>query len=386
MKQISILGSTGSIGQNTLEIIDEYRDKFTVIGLAAGTNAQKLAEQIRSFRPKIASLATEDAAQTCREILGPTDTKIVCGAEGIVEVATHPDANLLVSAVVGAAGLIPTWRAIEAGKDIALANKETLVTAGALFMNKVRQSGVNLIPVDSEHSAIFQSLVGQYRPALKKIILTASGGPFRGMTRDQLAEVTPERALRHPNWDMGPKITIDSATLMNKGLEVIEARWLFDLAVEQIDVVVHPESIIHSMVEFIDGQIVAQLGFPHMKGPIGYALTYPERLGNMNQSLDFTQVGSLHFFKADTEAFPCLALAFEALKGRASMPAALNAANEVAVGAFLSGKIGFTDIPRVLEAVLGTMSHHELSELEEVVAIDSEGRRKAEQFISSIRR
>jgi 1-deoxy-D-xylulose-5-phosphate reductoisomerase len=384
MKKIALLGSTGSIGRQTLSILAKHPDRFKAVALSAGSNVEMLAQQIVRYEPEIASLRTKADAEKLKSLGDFPHTEILWGEEGIVAAATCDSAEMVLTAVVGAAGLVPTWRAIEAGKDIALANKETLVCAGALFMEKVKKAGVALIPVDSEHSAIFQSLAGNNHGELSKILLTASGGPFRGKTSADLENVTPEDALNHPNWDMGPKITIDSSTLMNKGLEVIEARWLFDAPPEMIEVVVHPQSIVHSMVEYRDGQVIAQLGSPDMRGPIAYALSYPERLDEVIPSLDLAKIGSLTFEHADTKTFPCLALAFQALAGPASAPAALNAANEVAVQSFLDRKIRFADIPRTLEHVLGTVEHGPLSDLEQVVAADAQGRRVAQVFVEKI--
>lgn len=385
MKNISILGSTGSIGRNTLQVISNNPDRFRAVALAAGTNVELLAKQVEEFKPKIVSVGSKQLAGQLKTDFNVSGVKIVWGEEGLAEVACWHEAQMVLSAVVGAAGLVPTWRAIEAGKDIALANKETLVTAGALFMEKVARENIRLIPVDSEHSAIFQSLEGNNRSELAHILLTASGGPFRGWKTPALTEVTPKMALAHPNWNMGAKISIDSATLMNKGLEVIEARWLFDAPSEIIEVVVHPESIVHSMVEFIDGQVIAQLGVPDMKGPIAYALSYPERMGDVLKRLDLKSLESLHFYEADTDVFRCLKLAFDALAGPDSMPTVLNAANEVAVAAFLEKRIGFLDIPKTIEYLLETSDHSQLSDLEHVVAVDAEARRLAQQFIDGLR-
>lgn len=380
MKKIAVLGSTGSIGRNTLRIVRDHPGEFEIVSLAAGSNVELLAEQLTAFKPSLASLKTAEDVEKLKKLGGFDGTEITWGEKGMAEVACHEDADIVVSSVVGAAGLVPTWKAIEAGKDIALANKETLVTAGALFMDKVREKSVSLIPVDSEHSAIFQSLEGHNPDELAKILLTASGGPFR-KNKDDLANVTPDMALDHPNWSMGAKITIDSSTLMNKGLEVIEARWLFDTTPDKIEVVIHPQSIIHSMVEFIDGQVIAQLGVPDMKGPIAYALSYPKRLDGIMKRLDLKSLEKLSFYEPDTEAFPCLKLAFETLNGPDSAPTALNAANEIAVAAFLNDEIGFLDIPATIDHVLETMDHQRLSDIEQVIDIDREARRLAESFI-----
>jgi len=382
MKKIAVLGSTGSIGRNTLKIILDHPDEFKAVSLSAGSNVELLAQQIDAVKPQVASLKTREDAEKLSKLGDFSGTRITWGEDGMSEVACFEDAEIVVSSVVGAAGLVPTWKAIEAGKDIALANKETLVTAGALFMDKVKEKSVRLIPVDSEHSAIFQSLEGHNSDELSKILLTASGGPFRE-NKDNLAAVTPEMALAHPNWSMGAKISIDSATLMNKGLEVIEARWLFDTKADKIEVVVHPESIIHSMVEFIDGQIIAQLGVPDMKGPIAYALSYPKRLSGIMKQLDLKSLQKLSFYEPDTEAFPCLKLAFEALAGPDSAPTALNAANEIAVAAFLDSGIGFLDIPATISHVLETMEHQKLSDIEQVIEIDRKARELAQSFVNT---
>jgi len=348
MKKISILGSTGSIGVNTLDVISRYPDKFQVVGLAGGGNEKLLLKQIRKFKPKIAALFNKEGGDRLREKLKNKNVSIVSGIDGIIEVATVPDADMVISAIVGAAGLIPTLSAIKANKDIALANKETLVMAGEIIMKEIDGKG-RIIPVDSEHSAIFQSLVGEKKKNIKKIILTASGGPFRNYSAAQFKNIRPEDALKHPNWLMGKKITIDSATLMNKGFEVIEAKWLFGVSDKDIEVLIHPQSIIHSLVEFIDGSVIAQLGIPDMRIPISYALNYPDRLEIALPSLNLAKIKNLSFEKPDTEKFPCLALAFEALKKGGTMPAVLNAANEIAVNSFLNREISFNEIPLVIE-------------------------------------
>ncbi|MCB9475505.1 MAG: 1-deoxy-D-xylulose-5-phosphate reductoisomerase [Deltaproteobacteria bacterium] len=374
MKSISLLGSTGSIGANVLSIVRRHPDRFRILSLSAGRNVQLLAEQTREFLPTVVSVATETAAHELRELLGDAAPRIVHGPEGAAEAATVKEANLCFSAIVGAAGLPPTWAAIDAGIDVALANKETLVTAGTLILELARKRGVNLMPVDSEHSAIFQSMVGHNVHEVRCLILTASGGPFRDRDPKTLTEVTVEEALNHPTWKMGRKITIDSATLMNKGLEVIEARWLFDIPPEKIDVVIHPESIIHSMVEFVDGQVVSQMGVPDMCGPIAYALSYPERLEAVMPRMDLAKIGCLNFRPVNRAAFPCLDLAFEALKGPEDAPCVLNGANEVAVQAFLDGRIGFTQIPQIIRRTVETAAGRGLSDLDDVLAADRRAR------------
>ena len=347
MKKIAILGSTGSIGTQTLEIVREQKD-ICVRALAAGNNIDLLEQQIREFHPVLASVQSEEKAADLRQRLRDMDIKIVSGMDGLIEVATEPQAEILVTAVVGMLGLRPTVEAIKAKKTIALANKETLVTAGHLIMPLAKECGVPILPVDSEHSAIFQSLNGERQNRIAKILLTASGGPFRGKKRAELAHVTLEDALKHPNWSMGRKITVDSATLVNKGLEVMEAKWLFDVKLEQIQVVVHPQSVIHSMVEYEDGAVIAQLGTPDMRLPIQYALFYPERKPLQSEALDLFKLHTMTFEEPDLGTFRGLALAYEAARRGGSMPTALNAANEKAVAMFLDRKIRFLDIPEII--------------------------------------
>jgi len=349
-KNISLLGSTGSIGKQVLEVAK--RLGLRVSGLAANSNINLLETQCREFRPLIVSAGNKDLAAELRQRLRDFDIKVVHGVEGMKEVASIDDADTVVSAVVGIAGLIPTIEAVRKGKDIALANKETLVTSGRIFMEEAKKSGTKIFPVDSEHSAIFQCLAGNRKEDVQRIILTASGGPFRGMTRNQLKNVKVSDALKHPNWTMGRKITIDSATLMNKGLEVIEARWLFDIDVDSIDTIIHPQSIIHSMVEFKDGSVMAQLGIPDMKLPIQLALTWPERAHNTFGRLDLLSCGSLTFEKPDLNTFPCLRLAYEAIKTGGTLPAVMNGANEAAVSLFLKEEISFTEIPELIERAM----------------------------------
>lgn len=348
MKKIAILGSTGSIGTQTLEVVRENKD-IEVVGLAAGNNIKLLERQIREFHPKMAAVWSEERAKELRENVKDLDIKIVSGMEGLIELSVMEESEILVTSIVGMIGVRPTIEAIKAGKDIALANKETLVTAGHIIMPLAKEYQVAILPVDSEHSAIFQSLQGGQEKALHKILLTASGGPFRKKTREELLNIQVEDALKHPNWEMGRKITIDSSTLVNKGLEVIEAKWLFDVSLDQIEVVVHPQSIIHSMVEYVDGAIIAQLGTPDMKLPIQYALYYPERRFLPGDRLDFAALSKLTFEKPDMETFYGLRLAFEAGKEGGSLPTVFNAANELAVSKFLDRKIKYLEIPEIIE-------------------------------------
>ncbi len=351
MKKIAILGSTGSIGTQTLEVVRENGD-IEVLGLAAGNNIRLLEQQIREFHPKVAAVWKEENAKELRERTRDLPVKVVCGMEGLIEVAVLEEVDILVTAIVGMIGIRPTIAAMEAGKNIALANKETLVTAGHIIMPLAKEKQVSILPVDSEHSAIFQSLQGNPRSALHKILLTASGGPFRGKTREDLKDIQVEDALKHPNWEMGRKITIDSSSLVNKGLEVIEAKWLFGVEIEQIEVVIHPQSIIHSMVEYVDGAIIAQLGTPDMKLPIQYALYYPERRFLPGERVDFSALSKLTFEKPDVDTFYGLRLAMEAGKAGGSLPTVFNAANELAVSKFLNRKIGYLQIPEIIEACM----------------------------------
>jgi 1-deoxy-D-xylulose-5-phosphate reductoisomerase len=351
VKRLAILGSTGSIGEQTLAVAAAFPERFRVVSLAAGRRVQRLAEQVERFQPERVSVADAEGADQLRARLGG-QLPIGVGQEGLEAVATHP-ADLVVAGLVGAVGLRPTLAAIRAGRDVALANKEVMVMAGALVRREAEARGSALLPVDSEHSAIFQALSGQRREDVKKLVLTASGGPFRSWSAERIARASVEEALNHPNWEMGPKITIDSATLMNKGLEVIEARWLFDVSPERIDVVVHPQSIVHSLVEFADSSVLAQLGLPDMRVPIAVALAHPERLPLDLPSLDLAAISRLDFEQPDRKRFPCLDLAFEALRGSEVAPAVLNASNEEAVAAFLDGKIPFTRIAETNRVVLG---------------------------------
>ncbi len=378
MKTLSLLGSTGSIGKNVLAVVRMFPDRFQIVGLAAGKNITELAAQVREFKPECISVAREQLVAPLAALL-PSDyrDRIFWGDSGNRRVATVDAAEMVVSAVVGAVGLMPTLDAIAAGKDIGLANKETLVMAGRLVMRAVAESGVALLPIDSEHSAIFQALEAGRKSDVGMIILTASGGPFRTMERERLPLVTPAQALDHPNWDMGRKISIDSATLMNKGLEVIEARWLFDVAADRIRVVVHPQSIVHSLVEFIDGSVVAQLGIPDMRIPIAYALSYPERIELGLSRLSLSDCGNLSFEKPDYERFPALRLAFDVMEEGGVKPAVLNAANEVAVAAFLDGEIGFTDITSVVAATVDCFDIGNDLDLAAILAADVRAREVA---------
>lgn len=384
MKRLVVLGSTGSIGVQTLDVVASFPDRFRVTALAAGRNVDVLAEQVRRFDPDLVSVGDAEGASRLRDVLRGSRTRIVHGAEGLVEAAVH-DADLVVSALVGAAGLPPTLAAIRAGRDVALANKEVMVMAGALVLREIRAHGVALLPVDSEHSAIFQALAGQRREDLARILLTASGGPFRTWPADRIARATIEEALRHPNWSMGPKITIDSATLMNKGLELIEARWLFDVTADQLEVVVHPQSIVHSLVEFRDGSVLAQLGLPDMRVPIAVALAHPERLPLDLPRLDLPKLERLDFEAPDRARFPALDLAFAALSADEAAPAVLNAANEVAVAAFLAGRLAFPGIAAacgaVLERHLAGASGVPLIDLGAVLAADDWARAEARAWI-----
>lgn len=354
MKKIAILGSTGSIGTQTLEIVRKEPD-LQVVALAAGANVELMEKQVREFRPSLVAMWTEEAASNLRVRLGDLPVKIAYGMEGLLEVAVYEESEVLVTAIVGMIGIRPTIAAIEHGKTIALANKETLVTAGHIIMPLAAKKNVSILPVDSEHSAIFQSMHGENRARVERILLTASGGPFRGKTREELASMTVEDALNHPNWSMGKKVTIDSASLVNKGLEVMEAKWLFDVTLEQIQVVVHPQSIIHSAVEYADGGIMAQLGTPDMKLPIQYALFYPDRRPMDTERVDFFRLRQLTFEKPDTDTFRGLWLAFQAARRGGSLPTVFNAANEKAVALFLQKKISFLQIPELIEA---SMEHH----------------------------
>jgi len=379
VKGLSILGSTGSIGVQALNVCENLNIK--VVALAANSNVKLMEEQIRRFKPKVAALFDEKAADELSIAVKDTNTKILIGMEGVKETVTHAEADTVLTSVVGIAGLIPTMAAINAGKNIALANKETLVTSGDIVMKAIREKGVSLFPVDSEHSAIFQCLSGNRHEDVDKIVLTASGGPFRGYTRDKLKEVTVKQALNHPNWSMGSKITIDSATLMNKGLEVIEAMWLFDIPVNDIEVVVHPQSIIHSMVAYKDGSVMAQLGAPDMRIPIQLALTWPERMSNPFNKVNFYELNGLTFEKPDVETFRALKLAYKAAEIGGTMPCAMNAANEIAVEYFLKGEISFLQITDLIESVMNEHSVNSQPVLSDIIDTDRISREIALNFI-----
>ena len=371
MKKIAILGSTGSIRTQTLEVARENGD-IQVLGLAAGNNIKLLETQIREFQPRLVAVWKEEKAKELRELVKDLEVKVVYGMEGLLEVARMEETEILVTAIVGMIGIRPTIEAIKAGKDIALANKETLVTAGHIIMPLAKEHQVSILPVDSEHSAIFQSLQGNPRGALHKILLTASGGPFRGKKKGDLEKIQVEDALKHPNWEMGRKITIDSSTLVNKGLEVIEAKWLFDVEIEQIEVVVHPQSIIHSMVEYVDGAIIAELGTPDMKLPIQYALYYPERRYLPGERVDFSTLSQLTFEKPDLETFYGLRLAMEAGKAGGSLPTVFNAANERAVSKFLNREIAYLQIPEIIESCMQSHKNVESPTVEKILQIEQE--------------
>ena len=385
MKQIAILGSTGSIGRQSLAVVDSMPERFDVVALAAGGNTEELSRQVLSQRPQLVSVATaghaDDLAERLRAAGLAKLPEIQHGPAGLRAVATHPDAAMLVSAAVGVVGLEATYAAVQAGKQVALSNKEVLVAAGELVMAAVRKAGVELLPVDSEHNAIHQCLRAGRRVEIKRLILTASGGPFRKTPLAEIATATPERALAHPNWRMGRRITIDSATLVNKGFEVIEAHWLFDVRPDQIEVVIHPQSTIHSMVEFVDGSILAQLGPADMRMPIQYALTYPERTASNQVALDWRDLKRLDFEKVSARRFPSLRLAREALRSKGAYPCAFNAADEIAVQAFLDGRLAFGGIPEIIEAVLARTPKVTLGTISDVLAADAEARRMAGEEI-----
>ena len=370
MKKISILGSTGSIGTQTLEVVRENGD-ISVLGLAAGSNIDLLEKQIREFHPEKAAVWSEERAKELRLRIADTDTKVYSGMEGLIEIAVMEGAQMVVTAIVGMIGIRPTMEAIKAGKDIALANKETLVTAGHLIMPLAERRGVSILPVDSEHSAIFQSLQGNEANQVKKILLTASGGPFRGKKQEELLEIRAQDALKHPNWTMGAKITIDSSTMVNKGLEVIEAKWPFGLGVEDVQVVVQPQSVIHSMVEYADGAVMAQLGTPDMKLPIQYALYYPERRYLPGERLDFWKIGKLDFEKPDMDTFYALKLAYEAGEKGGSLPTVFNAANELAVSMFLKGDIKYLEIVEIIEDCMSVHKNIEIPSLEQILETEA---------------
>lgn len=382
MKRISILGSTGSIGKQTLDVIRANKNKFEVVAISANSSIELLLEQIKEFRPKYVAVYNESACLKLKSMI-PNDINIevLCGMDGLKTISSLPEIDLLLTAIVGMIGLVPTLEAIKSGKDIALANKETLVCAGELVMSEAKKMGVKILPVDSEHSAIFQCLNGENTKAIEKIILTASGGPFRGKSKSDLLNITKNQALKHPNWSMGRKISIDSSTLMNKGLEVIEAKWLFEVEQNQIDVVVHPQSIIHSMVQFIDSSVIAQLGCPDMRLPIQYSLSYPNRINCDFERLDLTKLSTLTFEKPDLDVFPCLNLAYDTLKMGGTYSAVLNSANEVLVNEFLEDKIKFYDIPYYIEKTLEAHTSIEKPTLEQILDIDKWARNFIKEVI-----
>jgi len=389
VQAITVLGSTGSIGKSTLDVVARHPDRYRIAALTANQQDDLLFEQCRRFQPRFAVMLDEAAAERLRLRLANAglEVDVLCGAEALVRVATLPEVDAVMAAIVGAAGMRPTLAAAQAGKKVLLANKETLVLAGHLFMEAVHRSHAVLLPIDSEHNAIFQSLPRGYAGDMKqsgvsKILLTASGGPFRNTPLKQLKDVTPEQACAHPNWSMGRKISVDSASMMNKGLEVIEAHWLFNAAADDIQVVVHPQSVIHSMVQYIDGSVIAQLGNPDMRTPIAHALAWPERIEAGVAPLDLFAIARLDFVAPDFERFPCLALAYQALRAGGTVPVLLNAANEVAVAAFLERKIAFLDIPRLIEAVMGKIARVEVRQLQNVLDADAAARAAAQEWIA----
>lgn len=385
MKNVTVLGSTGSIGVSALDVIEKNPGCFQIVALAAGKNIQLLQKQVEKFHPQIVAVGDGQSARELHDSLtGKNKVKIVCNKEGLNEVAAFDRADIVVSAISGAAGLIPTLAAIEAGKDIALANKETMVMAGGIVTKKAKEKGIKILPVDSEHSAIFQCLQGQKTDNVNKIILTASGGPFLNYKTSDLEKVTLSQTLKHPNWKMGKKITVDSASMMNKGLEVIEARWLFNLDISKIDVLIHPQSIVHSMVEFVDGSILAQMGIPDMRTPIAYALTYPERINNYLPFLDLVEAHNLEFSKPDMKKFPCLRIAYEAGICGGTMPAVLNAANEIAVEAFLKEIIKFVALPGIIDKVVSAHNSIKTPSLEDILKADERARAQTKELIERI--
>ncbi|MDI6755193.1 MAG: 1-deoxy-D-xylulose-5-phosphate reductoisomerase [Thermodesulfobacteriota bacterium] len=381
MKKLSILGSTGSIGVNALDIVAKHPDKFQVVALAGGGNMEKMEEQIKRFRPELVALMEPESVRRLKSSLPGSKTRILSGMEGLMAVAIHPEAEMVLSALAGSVGLLPTLAAVRARKTLAIANKEPLVMAGEILQQEARDWGVCILPVDSEHSAIFQALAGHRKEDIKRLILTASGGPFLHTPVEELAKVTPEQALNHPQWRMGKKVTIDSASLMNKGLEVIEAHWLFGVPAPQIEVLIHPQSIVHSMVEYIDGSVVAQMSIPDMRGPIAYALAYPERLDIKLPSLNLFEIGKLTFSPVDPERFPALGLAYQALKEGGTMPAVLNAANEVAVEAFLQGRLGFSQISQLIRQTMARHKPIEQRSLENILQAHAWAKREAQKMI-----
>jgi 1-deoxy-D-xylulose-5-phosphate reductoisomerase len=385
MKKIALLGSTGSIGVSALKVIHANPEKYKIVALAAGRNLDLLSEQIKGFQPIVVSVLEEGLASRLKDRIGSSGgPEVLYGTEGFLHLATLDEVDTVISAMSGAAGLLPTYEAIRAGKDIALANKETMVMAGHLVMEEVERTGVSLIPIDSEHSAILQSLQGHSRDDVRRVILTASGGPFRGLSMEQMKTITPAQALAHPNWNMGPKISIDSATMMNKGLEAIEAKWLFGLDMDQISILIHPQSIVHSMVEYKDGSIIAQLGIPDMLIPISYALSFPNHLENSLPKLQLEQVGILNFEKPDMKTFRCLDLALRAAELGGSMPAVLNGANEIAVESFFQGKMGFLDIPELIEKSMEAHRPYPVDSIEMVMGADRWVRKTAQNLLQEL--
>jgi 1-deoxy-D-xylulose-5-phosphate reductoisomerase len=381
MKKISLLGSTGSIGVNTLDVVERYPEKFQICALSTGSNVELFATQIRKFKPALAALYDSTKVDVLKELVGDLDVEIVSGQEGTISIASFPDADMVVSGVVGSAGLLPAIAAIKAGKNLALANKETLVIAGELVLKEAARNNIQIIPIDSEHSAIFQALNGEKTERIKKIILTASGGPFRNFTLKQMESVTVKDALNHPNWSMGAKITIDSSTMMNKGLEYIEAKWLFGTEIP-VEIIVHAQSIIHSMIEFVDTSIIAQMGIPDMRVPIAYALTYPDRYESDLPSLDLSSIGNLTFEAPDFDRFPCLKLAMDAIEMGQTIPAVLNAANEIAVQAFLDELITYKDISEIIRMVMYNHRPVPLQEMQDVLDADLWAREETTKLIT----
>jgi 1-deoxy-D-xylulose-5-phosphate reductoisomerase len=385
VKRLAILGSTGSIGRSALAVVDAHPARLQVVALAAGDNAPLLAQQVRRYRPEVVAMATSEGVDRLRAACGADERATMTGgAEGLIAVATHPSVDIVICASAGTAGLEAVLAAIAAGKTIALANKEVLVMAGALVTAAARRHGVAILPVDSEHNAVHQCLHGRSTAEIRRMILTASGGPFRDFTAAQLRQVSPDQALRHPTWQMGRKITVDSATLMNKGLEVIEAYWLFGVGADQIEVVIHPQSIVHSMVELVDGSVIAQLGVTDMRLPIQYACSYPERWDGGLPALDLSKAGRLEFLPPDQERFPCLGLAYRALRAEGTLAVVMNAANEVAVAAFLDGRLGFTAIPTVIERTMNAHTVEGVSNLETVRRVDIWGRTYAREMAAEL--
>jgi len=383
MKNVVVLGSTGSIGKNSLEVLSNFPDRFSVFGLSANKNVKLLEEQIKQFRPRMAVITDEESFEHLPQDYG---TEILSGIDGLKRLCSHPQVNLVINALVGSVGLLPSLEALDSGKNLAIANKESLVMAGELLIQKAEEKGGEILPIDSEHSAIKQCLLSGKKEEVKRLILTASGGPFLNKSRQSLEEITVEEALSHPTWEMGKKISIDSATLMNKGLEVIEAQWLFGIPSDRIEVLVHPQSIVHSMVEFVDGSVIAQMSLPDMKLPIQYALFYPQRIFSNNTSLDLTKAGQLTFLEPDTEKFPCLGLAYQALKMGGTAPAVLNAANEVAVEAFLAARIGFTDIQKIVKEALRRHQVKSCPRLDDILNADRWAKETGKEIYLNIER